>query len=74
MLSVRYKEKGVSYHGAIDRWLQAQRDDVVFVFVQFIGVLLGAAPRAYVARPGEVSTQHKIPVEWLFSQSRIDTI
>lgn len=59
MLSVRFKEKGISYHEAIDRWLRVQRDDVVFVFVQFISVLLGAAPRVYVARPPEVAVHLK---------------
>ena len=59
MLSVRFQDKGISYHEAIDRWLAAQRDDVIFVFVQFIGVALGDAPRAYVARPPEVAAHLK---------------
>src|SRR5690348_8629047 len=41
MLAVRYKEKGVTYHEAIERWLSAQRDDVVFFFVQFAQVAIG---------------------------------
>lgn len=59
MLAVRYKEKGVTYHEAIDRWLAAQRDDVVFVFVQFSGVPIGGVPRAYVARPVAIAEQLK---------------
>jgi hypothetical protein len=59
MLAVRYKEKGVSYHEAIDRWLANQREDVVFFFVQFSGVAIGDSPRAYVARPNEIAAQLK---------------
>jgi len=59
MLAVRYKEKGVSYHEAANRWLATQREDVVFVFVQFINVALCAAPRAYIARPQEIAAHLK---------------
>lgn len=59
MLAVRYKAKGVTYHEAIDRWLAAQREDVFFVFVQFIGVTLADAPRAYIARPLEIAAHLK---------------
>ena len=59
MLAVRYKEKGVSYHEAANRWLATQRKDVVFVFVQFINVALCAAPRAYIARPQEIAAHLK---------------
>lgn len=59
MLAVRFKEKGINYHEAIDRWLAAQRDDVVFFFVQFSGVPIGGVPRAYVARPGAIAEQLK---------------
>lgn len=59
MLAVRYKEKGVTYHEAIDRWLAAQRDDVIFVFVQFSGVPVGGVPRVYVARPIAIAEQLK---------------
>lgn len=57
MLAVKYKEKGRTYHEAIERWLAAQRDDVVFIFIQFLGVALGAAPRAYAARANDISAQ-----------------
>jgi Holliday junction resolvase-like predicted endonuclease len=59
MLAVRYKEKGVTYHEAIDRWLAAQRDDVIFFFVQFSAVSVGGVPRVYVARPAEIAEQLK---------------
>lgn len=61
MLAVKYKLKGmgVTYHQAIDSWLAAQRDDVIFVFVQFLGVALGDAPRIYVARPPEIAAHMK---------------
>ena len=61
MLAVKYKLKGmgVTYHQAIDSWLAAQRDDVIFVFVQFMDVALGDAPRLYVARPPEIAAHMK---------------
>lgn len=59
MLAVRYVREGVGYREAIDEWLSAQRQDVVFVFVQFIHVPLGAAPRVYVARPPEIAEHMK---------------
>lgn len=59
MLAVRYKESGKTYHAAIDKWLAAQRDDVVFFFVQFWRVEAGGVPRAYVARPIEIAKQLK---------------
>jgi Holliday junction resolvase-like predicted endonuclease len=59
MLAVRYKEKGVTYHEAIDRWLAAQRDDVIFFFVQFSAVSVGGVPRVYVARPVMIAEQLK---------------
>ena len=59
MLAVKYVKEGVNYHAAIDKWLVAQRDDVVFLFVQFVGVPLGNAPRVYVARPPEIAMHMK---------------
>jgi len=59
MLAVRYKTPGVDYHQAIEKWLAAQRDDVLYIFVQFRGVGLGLAPRVYVARPPEIAVQLK---------------
>lgn len=59
MLGTSFK-KGVTYHVAIDRWLAAQRTDVVYIFVGFMDVELGQAPRAYVARPSEIAAQLKL--------------
>ena len=59
MLAVRFVKPGVSYGAAIDQWFTFQRDDVVYVFVQFINVALGQAPRVYVARPPEIADHMK---------------
>jgi len=59
MLAVRYVKPGVAYHAAIDQWLSNQRDDVVYMFVQFMDVALGHAPRVYVARPPEIAAHLK---------------
>lgn len=37
MLAVRYVKQGVNYRAAADKWLSVQRDDIVFIFVQFLG-------------------------------------
>ena len=57
MLASRFVKQGVGYHQAIDKWLERQRQDLVFVLVQFQGVSIGEAPRAYVARPSEIAEQ-----------------
>ena len=59
MLAVRYKKESASYHEAIDKWLAAQRNDIVFLFVQFIHVSLGVAPRAYLVKPPEIAAHMK---------------
>lgn len=59
MLAVRYVKPGVDYLAAIDKWLESQRSDVVYLFVQFYGVNLGDAPRVYVARPPEIAAHMK---------------
>ena len=59
MLGTTFK-RGVTYHIAIDRWLAAQRSDVVYIFVGFINVELIQAPRVYVARPSEIAAQLKL--------------
>ena len=59
MLAVRFVRPGVDYHGAINAWLETQRKDVVFVFVQFLGVPVGGAPRVYVSRPPEIARHMK---------------
>jgi hypothetical protein len=60
MLAVRYVKPGVNYRVAIDKWLSAQRNDVIYMFVGFLHVPLGEAPRVYVARPPEIATQLKL--------------
>lgn len=59
MLSVKYKEAGLSYHDAIDRWRSAHRPETVFFFVQFVGVKVGDPPRVYIARTEEIAEQLK---------------
>ena len=59
VLAVRHVREGVKYHEAADLWLSQQRPDVVFVFVQFLKVPFGAAPRAYLARPQEIASHLK---------------
>ncbi|HQR99195.1 MULTISPECIES: hypothetical protein [unclassified Polaromonas] len=49
--------KDADYHGALDAWLARELEDVVYVFVQFKNVPVGAAPRCYLARPLEI-VQH----------------
>lgn len=58
-LAVSHKKNGVSYHQAIDSWKAKQRKDIIFIFVQFIGIPLTSAPRVYVARPDEVAAYMK---------------
>jgi Holliday junction resolvase-like predicted endonuclease len=59
MLAVKYRKKGTTCHEAIDHWQSQQRDDLVYVFVQFIHVPLGDVPRVYVARPPEIAAHLK---------------
>ena len=58
-LAVSHKKPGVDYHGAIDSWKAKQRKDIVFIFVQFLGILLNSAPRVYVARRDEIAIHMK---------------
>ena len=60
MLAVRYVNPGVNYRAAIDKRLSVQRNDVIYVFVGFLRVRLGEAPRVYVARPAEIATHLKL--------------
>lgn len=59
MLAVKFKNQGTTYHQAIDNWLAAQRTDVIFMFVQFQGILPGEAPRVYIAKPQEIAMHMK---------------
>jgi len=57
MLAVRYLRPGVGYLAAIDQWLEAQPENITYMFVGFLGVSLPAAPRVYVADPNEIAAQ-----------------
>jgi len=59
MLAVKYVRPGVDYIQAADNWLAAQREDVIFIFVQFMGLSIGDTPRVYAARPTEIAVHLK---------------
>jgi Holliday junction resolvase-like predicted endonuclease len=59
MLAVRYVKEGVNYHQAIDKWLESQRRDTIFLFIQFLGVAISQCPRAYIATPNEIAAHMK---------------
>jgi Holliday junction resolvase-like predicted endonuclease len=52
-------KKGRSYAKAAEAWLQKHGDDLVFMFVQFLGVPLGDMPEVFVARAHEVAAHLK---------------
>ena len=56
MLAVKYVQPGVDYLQAIEKWLAAQRQDNIFIFVQYMGVPINGLPRVYIARPTEIAT------------------
>lgn len=58
-LAVSQKEKGVSYHQAVDKWRARQRNDIIFFLVQFMGIGIDVAPRVYVATPDEIAEHMK---------------
>lgn len=60
MLAVRYLKPGVDYLAAIDEWLSVQRNDLIYMFVGFLRVTLGEAPRVYAARPLEIAAHLKL--------------
>lgn len=53
-ISYKKKDKDITYHEALANWRKRQKDDVLFVFVQYRNIALGQAPRVYVARIGEL--------------------
>ena len=57
MLAVRYVQPGVHYLQAIEKWLAAQRPDLIYIFVQYMHVAVCGAPRVYIARPPEIAAQ-----------------
>ena len=48
--------RDANYHGALDLWLKARIPDVAYFLVQFNSVLVGGAPRCYLARPEDIVT------------------
>jgi hypothetical protein len=46
--------KNANYHGALDEWLTCQLEDLVYLFVQFINVPLGQAPRCFIATAADI--------------------
>jgi hypothetical protein len=60
MLAVGYVKPGVNYLDAIDHWLSAQPNDVIYMFVGFLNLLPGQPPRVYVARPPEIALQLRL--------------
>ena len=51
--------QNVDYHGALDTWWTKQLSDIVYVFVQFKNIPVGASPRCYIARPSEILAHMK---------------
>jgi len=54
-LNQGYKTKYVSYHAAVDKWVKAHRNQVVYCLVQFKDVKLGECPRVYLATIEEIA-------------------
>src|SRR5438105_3406402 len=53
-LTQNYK-KGRTYQAAAAEWLKRHGSDLVFMFVEYLGVSLGSMPGIYVARAAEVA-------------------
>ena len=58
-LTQSFKKKGVSYHEAIDRWLDSHHKRTIFCLVQFKGTAPHEMPRVYVASPEEIAERMK---------------
>lgn len=50
-------KKGITYHEAIDKWLQKHKPKTIFCLVQFKGVALTEMPRVYLAAPEEIAEE-----------------
>jgi hypothetical protein len=59
MLAVGYKNAENTYQAAIESWEAAQPHDAIFMFVGFIAVGTGEAPRTYIAGLSEVAAHLK---------------
>jgi hypothetical protein len=53
-LAQNYKNKERTYHEAIDKWVD-KNNNLVFCFVQFLGVEFGGCPKVYIAKTIEVA-------------------
>ncbi len=58
-LTQSHKQEGVSYHQAVDRWVERHTRPLIFCFVQFEGVPLDQCPRIYLATIDEVAAALK---------------
>ncbi len=47
---------GRGYADAVRAWFAVQLPDIVYLFVQFKGVVIPVSPRAYIVRPADVVT------------------
>ncbi|WP_160035272.1 hypothetical protein [Paenibacillus sp. An7] len=54
-LTQGFKNQNVSYHGAIDLWLQKHSKKTIFSLVQLKGTQINEMPRVYIATPIEVA-------------------
>lgn len=49
------KKSNQNYIQSINEWIEAQSEEIVFIFIEFSNTKIGEAPRAYVARPKEIA-------------------
>ncbi len=54
-LTQSYKKKDITYHEAINKWLDAHHRGTIFCLVQFKGTAVNEMPRVYVASPMEIA-------------------
>ena len=54
-LTQKYKKPNVSYHEAIDKWLEEHGKKTIFCLVQFKNVESDELPRMYLASPAEIA-------------------
>jgi Holliday junction resolvase-like predicted endonuclease len=58
-LNQSHKTKDISYHEAVDLWVDAHRSQDVYCLVQFKDVKLGECPRVYLATIEEIANALK---------------
>ena len=54
-LAASLKKNGVSYHGAIDAWVEKHRVGTVICLVSFLDVKLDVMPPVFLAQPAEIA-------------------